>query len=144
MERFSDWEERLRVYLDRIEEEPFAWGKHDCALFVADCIKSQTGIDPAEQFRGKYDTARGAALALREYGAGTLLKTVRHWLGEHKSVHFAKRGDIVMRDAKTCGVCVGPYSWFVGHEQGFERLVVLPTASCRYAFTVPFHAGDTA
>ena len=144
MERYSDWEDRLRTYLDRVEWEPFKWGSHDCALFAADCVKAQTGIDPGEHFRGTYTDARGARQALRDYGAGTLLKTVKDWLGEPKSPHQAKRGDIVMQDATTCGVCVGQYSWFVGEEQGFERLAIIPTASCRYAFSVPFHAGETA
>lgn len=136
--RFSDWEDRLRTYLDRVEEEPFRWGTHDCALFGADCVNAMCGIDPAAGFRGTYDTARGAAEVLRERAEGTLLRTVKSWLGDPKSPHQAKRGDIVMKDAKSVGVCVGRYSWFVGFEQGFERLVVVPTRDCRYAFTVPF------
>ena len=137
--RFNDWEDRLRTYLDRVREERFAWGTHDCALFAADCVKAQTGVDPAEAFRGTYDTARGAAIALREHGQGTLLRTVTHWLGKPGCPHHAKRGDIVMRDARTTGVCVGHWSWFVGSEdQGTDQLTVAPTASCRYAFTIPF------
>ncbi|WP_294196534.1 hypothetical protein [uncultured Sphingomonas sp.] len=97
-----------------------------------------TGFDPAEGLRGTYDSGRGAALALRERGAGTLLKTVKLWLGEPISVHFGQRGDIVMRDAYTVGVCVGPYSWFVGEAGGKAGLTTLPTASLRYAFRVPY------
>lgn len=144
MKRFQDWEDRLRTYLDRVEWEPFAWGSHDCALFAADCVRVQTGIDPAADFRGRYDDARGAALALREHGAGTLLKTVTQWLGKPTCVHHTKRGDIVMRDARTTGVCVGRYSYFVGTEQGFERLAIVPTRDCRYAFSVPFHDGSAS
>ncbi len=136
--RYQDWEDRLRTYLDRVEWEPFRWGTYDCALFAASCIQAQTGIDPAADFRGRYDDVRGAAQALRDYGQGTLLKTVTHWLGEPGSVHFAKRGDIVMRDARTTGVCVGQFSYFVGVEQGRDRLAILPTRDCRYAFAVPF------
>lgn len=138
MERFDDWEARLAVYLDRVEWEPFTWGQHDCALFAASAICAQTGVDPAAEFRGKYFDARGAAQALRAYGEGTLLKTVTQWLGEPKSAHHAKRGDIVMRDRLTTGVCVGHYSYFVGIEQGYERLAILPTRDCQKAFTVPF------
>lgn len=142
--RLPDWEERLGVYLARVEEEPFAWGTHDCALFAASCVNAQTGVDPAEGIRGTYEDARGAALALREHGQGTLLKTVKEWLGEPIPVPFAKRGDIVMRDTsereRALGVCVGRYSYFVGEEQGLQRLVPFPTNDCRYAFTVPFEA----
>lgn len=139
--RFQDWEARLAVYLDRVAEEPFKWGTHDCALFAADCVRAQTGVDPAEAYRGTYNSGRGAAEALQEHGEGTLLKTVKSWFGEPlESVFFAQRGDIVMRDAKTTGVCVGTYSWFVGEEGGANGLVILPTAACRYAFRVPFEA----
>ncbi len=138
--RFQDWEDRLRTYLDRVAEDPFAWGTHDCALFAADCVRAQTGVDPAQVMRGTYNTKRGAAESLRLYGAGTLFKTVKSWFGEPTSVFFAQRGDLVMRDATTLGVCVGHYSWFVGEEQGLERLVIIPTSSCRYAFRVPYEA----
>jgi hypothetical protein len=136
--RASDWEDRLRTYFDRVEDEPFRWGTHDCALFTASAISAMCGVDPAEGFRGTYDTQAGAMEALRATGHGTLLKTVKAWLGEPKSVHLAQRGDIVMRDRTTMGVCVGLFSRFVGQEQGQERLIFVPTASCKYAFTVPF------
>ena len=136
--RFPDWEDRLRTYLDRVEEEPFKWGSHDCALFAAACVNAQTGVDPAEAFRGKYDDAKGAAAALREYGAGTLFRTVQSWFGKPTSVHFAKRGDVVMRDPTTTGICVGQFSYFVGEEQGLQRLAIIPTRSLKYAFSVPF------
>lgn len=95
LKRHDDWEERLSVYLDRVADEPFKWGSHDCALFAADCVLAMTGADPAEAYRGKYDTARGAAEALREHGAGTLLKTLRATFETEISVHFAQRGDVV-------------------------------------------------
>lgn len=135
--RAGDWEDRLATYLDRMSEEPFKYGTNDCALFVAGAIKAMTGVDPAEDYRGKYDTQRAAAEALKEYGEGTLLKTVRAW-AEEKSVHFAQRGDLVMKNATTVGVCVGLFSCFVGDEQGESRMLYFPTAQCRYAFAIPF------
>jgi hypothetical protein len=66
--RYSDWEERLAVYRDRVEEEPFVWGTHDCALFAAGCVNAMTGVDPAAAFRGTYDSRIGAAEALRDKG----------------------------------------------------------------------------
>lgn len=138
--RYQDWEARLSVYLDRVAEEPFKWGTHDCALFASDCVLAMTGVDPAEAYRGTYDTVVGAAKALREHGAGTLLKSFTATFGEPISPHFAQRGDLVMLDPKTIGVCVGRHSWFVGREANQEGLVPLFTASCRYAFRVPFEA----
>ncbi|ATI54178.1 DUF6950 family protein [Sphingomonas melonis] len=135
--RHQDWEERLSLILDRKSDQPFKWGENDCALFAADCVKAMTGGDPAEAYRGKYDTARGAALALREHGEGTLLKTLRALFTE-VSPHFAQRGDVVMLDATTTGICVGRFSYFVGREEGQEGLITMSTAACRYAFRVPF------
>lgn len=99
-----------------------------------------TGTDPAEALRGKYDTRHGAATALREFGSGTLLKTLTAIFGESFSPHFAQRGDVVMLDRTTTGICVGRFCWFVGQEAGVEGLLVIPTAQCRYAFRVPFEA----
>ncbi len=136
--RAPDWEERLAVFLDRKREEPFKWGSHDCALFAADAIKAMTGTDPGEAFRDTYSDRAGSALALRDLGAGTLLKTVTAWLGAPKHPAFAQRGDIVMKDRNTLGVCVGLHSWFVGEEHGHNGLVALPTAHCTKAFTLPY------
>jgi hypothetical protein len=139
LHRYNDWEDRLRTYLDRVRDDTFAWGTHDCALFAASCINAMCGVDPAAAFRATYTDPRGAALALREHGQGTLLRTVTNWLGEPSCIHHAKRGDIVMRDARTTGVCVGQFSWFVGSlDQGTDKLTVIPTSSCEYAFTIPF------
>lgn len=138
--RAPDWEDRLSTYLDRVAEEPFVWGSHDCALHAASAIRAMTGVDPGAAFRDQYDSRTGSAAALREHGQGTLLKTVTAWLGAPKHVSQAKRGDIVMRDRSTLGVCVGAYSYFVGEEHGQAGLVFLPTSDCTRAFTVPFAA----
>jgi hypothetical protein len=142
--RAPDWEDRLSTYLDRVSEEPFAWGSHDCALFAAGAVRAMSGIDPAAAFRDQYDTREGSAAALREHGAGTLLKTVSAWFGPSKHVSQAKRGDVVMRDRTTLGICVGAYSYFVGEEHGQHGLVAIPTADCSRAFTVLFEATSNA
>lgn len=142
--RNSDWEERLANKLEQKRDVPFKWGSNDCALFAADCVLSMTGVDPAEAFRGLYDTKTGAAQALRDHGQGTLLKTVRHWFGEEKHVALAQRGDLVMQGSTALGVCVGQYSYFPGTEQNglVEGLVFVPTAGCSRAFSVPFDKSE--
>lgn len=140
MIRYSDWFDRLQTYLDIVSEKPFQWGEHDCALFAMSAVQRMTGVDPGQAFRDRYDDEYGARLALREVGQGTLLRTVKHIFGDPKSVHLWARGDLIMRDRNTIGVCCGPFSAFVGEENGTQGLVYLPTASCRYAFTVPFEA----
>lgn len=140
--RKSDWEDRLRTYLDRVNETPFKWGTHDCAMFAAGAVLAMTGVDPVPAFRDDYTDEMSARAALRAHGAGTLLKTMRSLFGAAKSVHQAKRGDIVMADRFTVGVCVGEWSWFAGEEHGREGLTHLPTRDLKYAFSIPFE-GET-
>lgn len=139
--RAHDWEERLACYLDLCSERPFLWGQHDCALFAAGAIKAMTGVDPAADFRGKYDDARGAAAALRELGSGTLYHTVCSWLGQPKPISLAHRGDIVMRN-KALGVSVGTFAWFAGEEQSgnnlVQGLVSIPVADCDKAWGISY------
>ncbi|MDH2134936.1 hypothetical protein N5J77_27775 [Sphingobium yanoikuyae] len=142
--RAADWEDRLRTLIDRLRDEPFKWGQNDCALFASSAIKAMCGVDPAGALRGAYSDEKGAMEALRQHGAGTLLKTVRAWLGDPKPVAQAQRGDIVLLDRTTVGVCVGRFSWFVGEIFGHQGLTALPTADCKYAFSVPFEALATA
>lgn len=63
--RFEDWDLRLDLYLRESADKPFAWGAHDCCLFVCDAVREMTGLDPAADFRGKYSTRAGAYALLR-------------------------------------------------------------------------------
>jgi len=63
--RLEGWEIRLDRYLRESAEKPFAWGEHDCCLFVCNAIREMTGKDPAAEFRGRYKTRAGAYALLR-------------------------------------------------------------------------------
>lgn len=138
--RADDWEDRLKTYLDRVSEDRFAWGEHDCAMFAAGAVRAMTGVDFGADLRGTYSTATSAKERLREIGDGTLLKYMRRNFGEALPVSLAKRGDLVMRDRTTIGVCVGTYTWFVGEEGSRIGLLAEPTSLCAYAFSIPFAA----
>lgn len=133
MTRLPDWEQRLHDFISANRTRAFAWGEWDCALFAASAVEAMTGFDFGRPFRARgYTDARGAALALREVGAGTLLKTVDSHFAR-KPVGLAGRGDIVMAGT-ALGICDGPHAWFVGEEQladmigapQFEGLIRLP------------------
>lgn len=64
MKRKDNWIGRLYERLEEKESESFEWGTNDCALFASDLMKSMTGTDPAEWFRDRYDSERGAYFAL--------------------------------------------------------------------------------
>lgn len=104
--RLPDWEARLNALIaDRIRR-PFEWGGHDCALWGADAVAAITGEDFGAAFRGSYDDASGAARALRNHGAGTLVRTFdRHLPRMHRA--FARRGDLVKAKATDRGGAIG-------------------------------------
>jgi hypothetical protein len=81
---------------------PFEWGKNDCALFAADAILANTGIDIADDFRGKYTTQLGALRIISKITGGTSVAdaaaycATKHGLVEHTHPLLAKRGDLVV------------------------------------------------
>ena len=61
---------RLNGFLDRAFQTPFAWGKFDCILFLADWSGEIGAGDPAAAHRGRYSGEIGARRIIRR--AGTL------------------------------------------------------------------------
>lgn len=118
---------------------PFAWGSHDCCLFASDVIKSLTGIDPAENLRGRYTTAAGAKRVIARHGKSVekLVEkfSVKHgW--EEVPVTRASRGDLVLVDTAdhgpSVGVCVGATAVFAGpNGLTFQSLTM-----CRRAWRI--------
>ena len=66
--RLPDWQARLVAYLHAARLRPFAYGRHDCSLFAADCVAAMTGHDMAAPWRGRYTTLRGGIRVLRRAG----------------------------------------------------------------------------
>lgn len=125
MKRREDWPMRLARFLEAASKRPFSWGQTDCALFAADWVLMATGEDPAVAFRGKYDSRSGAALALRQYGAGTLEATATKMLGEPMSSPLcAQRGDIcsiTTDEGPALGICGGEFVAVMTPDQGWGR-----------------------
>lgn len=135
MPRKPDWERALAAAIEAARRKRFAWGRHDCCLFAADLILAMTGDDPAAHFRGCYDSAVSAHLALRRYGAGSLLATLEARFGQSKPPARAMRGDLVYaRDpgsGPSCGICLGRLAVFAGDGISF-----VPTNSVLYAWSI--------
>ena len=109
IQRVADWPMRLAAHLDAARAAPFAWGRHDCALFAAHGVRAMTGADLGAWFAGRYGDAAGAAAALADFvrqhdpaqDRGGLLAAVtilmrRHGCAEIK-LPLAGRGDLVYR-----------------------------------------------
>jgi len=109
-ERLPNWEERLAATIESARRRRFAWGVHDCGLFVADVCLALTGRDPIADLRGRYRTPASAWRALVREG-GPLAFGRR--FGEPIPPAMARRGDAVLIGAgarwPAFGVCVGAF-----------------------------------
>lgn len=76
--RFETWEQDLAEFLETAANRPFAWGAHDCCLFVSEAIRIMTGTDIAEieHLRGNYHDERGAyrVLSRAVFGKGRQIR----------------------------------------------------------------------
>lgn len=118
MVRREDWASRLYQYIADVQDEPFAWGAHDCLLFVADCVMAMTGVDYAERFRGRYKTEIGAYRLLKKLGG--MESVLDAYLGVRVNIKMAKRGDVVLLDVGhglTGAICLGATAVSVGPDR---------------------------
>ena len=140
MERCPDWPERLKAAIESARDEPFAWGTNDCALFACNVILEITGVDFAEEFRGRYRSRRGAIRALNKI-AGLGLEKLADHLADREGiaevpVAFAQRGDVMLMDTPTgpaLGICIGGE---VAAPQENAGLAFVPAATARRAWAL--------
>lgn len=52
--------ELLAAHIHAAADQPWAWGRADCTMWVADWCFLRWGVDPAGDYRGTYDTQAGA------------------------------------------------------------------------------------
>lgn len=100
----------IRHQYEAEKAEPFAWGRHDCLLWCANCAKAITGQDPAAHLRGRYKTAAGAARVMKTEGWRDLADVAASMFSEIP-VASAQSGDwahVVNDDGTdTLGVVMG-------------------------------------
>lgn len=96
------YREEFHNFLVEREKMPFAWGTNDCCLFPADAIKSFTGVDLADDFRGKYTDEASAFALIKSVTGGTTVEDAAAYcaqkagLTEWRGPLFAQRGDLVV------------------------------------------------
>lgn len=133
LKRRPDWRGRLQVYLGTVAREPFAYGRHDCALFAAGAVEAMTGVDLARGFRG-YKTEKGGIKKLRAKGFADQFALLEASLRE---VHpaFAKVGDVAVvpsEEGPALGIVQG--EWI--HVLRPEGIANVPLLSAIRAFEV--------
>lgn len=90
--RLPGWRPRLVAYLEAVRARPFAYGSHDCALFVAGAVEAMTGFDAAAGFRERYDSLKGG---LKLLSKGDHVALVGRLL-EEITPAFAQVGDVAV------------------------------------------------
>lgn len=106
--RIRNWQSALAALIRERRNQPFEWGKNDCAIFPSDCVLAITGEDPARGIRGTYSSAGGAAEVISRFGGLSEIASAR--LGMGIPVSLAQAGDVVLTllaDRETLAVCVG-------------------------------------
>jgi hypothetical protein len=129
--RRPDWEARLLAYLAEVQDRPYRWGRHDCALFGAGVVRAVTGKDFGRGWRGKYKSAAGAARILARRGFADYEGPFTAALGEPVAPLLCQRGDVVS-NGDSIGVLWqqgGPVALFVGADGEREGLVIMPVGS---------------
>lgn len=130
--RPEPWRQRLADLLAQRQAQPFAWGRHDCVLWAADCVAATTGRDHAAGWRGSYDDAAGAARLLRRLGG---LAALGAMAGHEIAPMGAGLGDVglVEHDSRELlAVCFGTV-WLAPSAQG---MAAMPLDAARNAWRV--------
>jgi hypothetical protein len=105
----------LGAFLDQAARTPFAWGKRDCCLWLADWLIELGHPDTAAHLRGRYATAYGCARLVKR--GGGLVAVVEDCVSRAglPRTTAPKAGDIGVVTAETergrqmvGAICTGP------------------------------------
>lgn len=118
------WELELAREIKRAKEFGFIRGLNDCGIFVANCVKAMTGLDPAANLRGKYSDEAGAIKRLEKYN-GKMLNVWLAFVKENNGIE-----EIPIAKATSGDVLYKP-----GIEGGLDLLAVVETGG-RWAITM--------
>lgn len=133
--RYPDWRARLTAYLAAGAREPFAYGRHDCALFAAGAVAAMTGIDLAAPFRGRYRSLRGGLRVMRAAGYADHVALAAAHLPACDPAR-ALPGDLAVfdtPDGRALGVVQGPGVYVLGPS---GALSIMPRTAASGALTV--------
>ena len=108
--RISDWEQRLSDYLISKRHEPFQYGKHDCAHFVAGAVEAITGENPMADIAREYNSEISSLRVLKELGFDNVEQFTDSKFTSIP-VGFAQTGDIALHDG-SLGIVLGSKAVF--------------------------------
>lgn len=95
VKRIELWRGPFEEAIDAMRREPFSWNGNDCAVGLASRLtKALTGVDLAEEHRGRYTTELEALAYLSSLGFDDLADAAATFLPEI-AVAETRIGDIV-------------------------------------------------
>jgi hypothetical protein len=101
---------KLIEFLHESAGRPFAYGRNDCSLFLADWWRCVHGVDPAAELRRRYsDEAGKDALVAQERGLQRLVSRLARSVGARR-VRQPGTGDfgLIVHGGKPYGaICTG-------------------------------------
>jgi hypothetical protein len=106
-------EQHFHNFILENAHKPFEWGINDCCLFPANAIQAISGVDLADDFRGKYSDETSAFALIKSLTGGSTVADAaaycahKHELAGYQHPLMAKRGDLVViknGDALICGL----------------------------------------
>jgi hypothetical protein len=134
--RLPDWRPRLASHVAAGHDRPFAYGRHDCAMFAAGAVEAVTGRNPLRDLgSAPYSTLRGGLLALARSGYRAPLAYVRARVAA-VPVAFARQGDLALGESPegaALGVVGGATVLVPGTTGG---LAAVPLTDATSAFEV--------
>lgn len=103
-----DYRSKLFAVIADYEGKPFEYGKRDCAIFGGAVIEALTGTNPAQDFIGKYKTAKSGLKVIKTAGYASQAD----WLAKHGTevpVSMAQFGDlaVIPGDENLSGFTIG-------------------------------------
>lgn len=114
--------------LARFEDQPFAWGRFDCAKMLAFHLRGM-GISPGSGKAGSYSTAIGARRALTRLGVSSLADLLDRRF-ERIAPAAALVGDVVALPSTgkldAIGIVLGNGRLLAYHEDAIGAVVVQP------------------
>jgi hypothetical protein len=137
MAKREDWLEKLYDEIKKYQESEFKWGKFDCCMFTADCIRAMTDIDYGASFRGKYRSKGGAfKQLLKQTGTDDLDQAISIIMKGIKGIKridpaFMQKGDLAIvklpEVGNSFGVVMNGAVLFPNENGGLYKIKITPT-----------------
>lgn len=131
--RHADWRQRLAALMAEHQQQPFAWGTHDCGSWGADVVLALTGRDALTGLRGSHTSAKEAQRELQRRGG--LVAVLRAAGLQAVVAADTASGDLVVLAQgawPVLGVCLGGQAW----APGVHGLAAAPMAHVLMAWRV--------